>query len=124
MKIRSKCFWYQYNKKSTKLFLWARKEKCNIWNYKTLINDGKQIITPDKINLNLKSFYQNLLKKSISDIESFLSQTQLSTISDESYAKCETDITAENLFIGLRSMPDNKSPGNDGLSKGFYEAFL
>ena len=75
----------------------------------TSINDGKQIITPNEINLTLKRFYENLfkqdIKKSISDIETFLSQIQLPTI------------------VALKRMPNNKSPGNDGLSKEFYEAF-
>ena len=75
----------------------------------TSINDGKQIIMPNEINLTLKRFYQNLfkqdIKKSISDIETFLSQIQLPTI------------------VALKRMPNNKSPGNDGLSKEFYEAF-
>ena len=64
---------------------------------------------PNEINLTLKRFYENLfkqdIKKSISDIETFLSQIQLPTI------------------VALKRMPNNKSPGNDGLSKEFYEAF-
>ena len=75
----------------------------------TLINDGKQMIIPNEINLTLKRFYENLfkqdIKKSVSDVETFLSQTQLPTI------------------VALKSMPNNKSPVNDGLSKEFYEAF-
>ena len=48
-----------------------------------LIYDGKQITMPNKINLTLKSFYENLfqkdIKKSVSDIETFLSPMQLLT---------------------------------------------
>ena len=29
----------------------------------------------------------------------------------------------ENILAVLRSMPNNKTPGNDGLSKEFYETF-
>ena len=63
------------------------------------------------------------IKKSVSDIENLLRQIQLPTISDENYAKCETDITENNLFVALKSMPNNKSPGDDGLSREFYEFF-
>ena len=31
--------------------------------------------------------------------------------------------TEDNLFVALKSMPNNKSLGNDGLSKEFYEAY-
>ena len=80
---------------------------------------------PNEINLTLKiyeSLFQKDIKKSVSDIETFLTQIQLPTITDGNYAKDETDITADNLFVALKSKPNNKSPGNDGLSKGFYEA--
>ena len=36
---------------------------------------------------------------------------------------CETEITIENLYESLCSMDNNKSPGNDGLSKEFYFKF-
>ena len=63
------------------------------------------------------------INKFISDIETFLSQMQLPTINFENYVECETDITEDNLFVVLKSMLNNKSPGNDGLYKEFYEAF-
>ena len=36
VKIRSKCFWYQYSEKAIILFLWTREEKYNKWNYKNV----------------------------------------------------------------------------------------
>ena len=47
------------------IFLWTRKEKCNMWNIKALINDGKEITMPNEINLTLKSFYENIFQKDI-----------------------------------------------------------
>ena len=48
---------------------------------------------------------------------------QLPFISTEKYSKYETDFTKDNLFLALKSMPNNKSPSNNGLSKKFYETF-
>ena len=48
---------------------------------------------------------------------------KLPTIREENYAICESDITEDNLFVALKSMPSNKFPGNDGLSKEFFETF-
>ena len=59
MKIRSKCSWYQYGEKSTKLFYGLEKKNVICGTIKTLINDGKEIIMPNEINLTLKSFYEN-----------------------------------------------------------------
>ena len=36
---------------------------------------------------------------------------------------CENDLTEDELLITLKSMQNNKTPVNDGLTKEFYEAF-
>ena len=82
----------------------------------------------NRINLTLKNVHENLFQKdtknSVSDIEIFFSQIQLPTITFyENYAKFETDITEDNLFVSIKSTPNNKSRGNDGLFKEFCETF-
>ena len=37
---------------------------------------------------------------------------------------CEGSLTKTEIWEGLNSMANNKSPGNDGLSKEFYVCFL
>ena len=44
-------------------------------------------------------------------------------LSKEKQDSCEGVITEKELFEALKSMQNNKSPCNDGLSKGFYETF-
>ena len=44
-------------------------------------------------------------------------------LSKEKQDSCEGVITEKELFEALKSMQNNKSPGNDGLSKEFYETF-
>ena len=36
---------------------------------------------------------------------------------------CENDLTEDELLISLKSMQNYKTPGNDGLTKEFYETF-
>ena len=36
---------------------------------------------------------------------------------------CDNDLTDKKLFDALKGTPNNKSPGNDGLTKDFYEKF-
>ena len=36
---------------------------------------------------------------------------------------CENDLTEDELLITLKSMQNNKTPVNDGLTKEFYETF-
>ena len=65
MKLRSKCSWYQYSKKSTKSFYELKKKNAISGSIKTLINDKKQIIMPNEIHLTLKTFYEDLFRKDI-----------------------------------------------------------
>ena len=37
--------------------------------------------------------------------------------------KCEGEITESEFLKSLKSMKNDKSPGNDGLTKEFYETF-
>ena len=94
---------------------------------KTLLEDGKEITTPFEITLTLKKFYENLFQKtiakSLSDIEMFLSDIHLPTTSDENYNICKAEITEDNLLVALKSIPNNKTPGDDSLSKEFYGTF-
>ena len=53
----------------------------------------------------------------------FLSDIHLPTISDKNYTICEAEISENNLLVALKRIPNNKTPGNDGLSKEFYETF-
>ena len=36
---------------------------------------------------------------------------------------CKIKIWEKELYNALKSIPNNKTPGNDGFSKEFYEAF-
>ena len=69
-----------------KIFLRLGKEKCIAWTIKTLLEDGKEITTLSEISLTLNKFYENL--KPISDIEMFLSDIHVATITDENYNIC------------------------------------
>ena len=57
------------------------------------------------------------------DINAYLSQINIPILTEEQFQTCEGPITESELLSALKSMPNNKSPGNDGLTK-FYEHFL
>ena len=44
-------------------------------------------------------------------------------LTKEQLQKCEGVIAEEKLLKALKKMPNNKSPGNDGIAREFYEAF-
>ena len=52
-----------------------------------------------------------------------MSSIEVPCFTEEQYTKCEFIISEEELICALKNMPKNKSPGNDGLTKEFYETF-
>ena len=50
--------------------------------------------------------------------------SKFSQLSNEQSLECEKYISGEELFEALKSMPNDKSARNDGLTKEFFEKFL
>ena len=57
--------------------------------------------------LDVLNFYKSFYKK----------------LTNEQTLSCECIISEDEVFKSLKSIDNNKSPGNDGLSKEFYECF-
>ena len=79
------------------------------------------------INKNLHSFYQNLFSKnndiSWQKVLPYLQDKNLPKLNDDQCALWKKGITEEEVKHELNKMEINKSPGNDGLTKEFYETF-
>ena len=56
-------------------------------------------------------------------IEAFLENIPLPRLINEQTLSCEVIISEDKVFKSLKSMENNKSPGNDRLSKEFDECF-
>ena len=79
----------------------------------TLIEQMKSFISK-----TIKNFFENFVTKSNSDyIIVLISSIQLPSVSIESFNNCESDFTEESLLAALKSMSNNKTPGNNGLLK-------
>ena len=126
-KVRSKCEWYQHGEKPAKFFLNLEKQKVINTIARHLIDDTKDITDVKKINACLCKFYKNFFKKNVSksdsERESFFNSITLPNLKSKSFDICESKITEKDLITALRSMPNGKSPGQDGLIKEFYEYF-
>ena len=87
----------------------------------------KELNNSQEINHALYNFYQTLFKEklSISEecIQSFLDKLFLPKFNENQTFKCEGAITESELLKPLTSMDNDKSPGNDGITKEFYIAF-
>ena len=59
----------------------------------------------------------------MTEIKSFFSHINIPKLSEDKGKLCEQDLTNKDLCDSLKRMQNDKSPGNDGLTKIFYETF-
>ena len=127
IKVRSRCDWYEHGEKSTKFFLNLEKYHATHSHIRSILVDEKELTDSDKINTQLLLFYKKLFSKNLakqfSNLETYLEKILLPKLSLDQKQFCEGNLTEKELFTALKSMENNKSPGNDGLTKEFYIAF-
>ena len=56
-------------------------------------------------------------------MEIVFSDVYIPKLSENQIKLCKDNLTAKDLYNSLKSMQSDKSPGNDGLTKEFYETF-
>ena len=127
IKIRSKCDWYEFGEKSSKFFLNLEKQHALQNQVQTLLFGQNEITNKNQINHQLHHFYKTLFTEKLQiqneDIAAYLNQINIPVLTGEQSQTCEGPISENELLIALKNMSNNKSPGNDGLTKEFYETF-
>ena len=80
-----------------------------------------------EINKQIFSFYQSLFSRKVKNqtdkTEAYLEKLPLPKLTNEQTLSCEGIISEEEVFKSLKFVENNKSFGNGGLSKEFYECF-
>ena len=123
--IRSRCDWYEHVEKSPKKNL--EKKHAVQKQIRTISCSEKEITNEKEINNELFKFYKALFEPKINVsnalIQDYLNRIEIPKLTKEKSQKCKGEITEEEHLKALKKMPNNKSPGNDGITKEFYEAF-
>ena len=92
-----------------------------------VIINQDEITNEDEINRQVYSFYQSLFSRKVQNhtdkIEAYLEFIYLPKLTNKQILSCEGIISKDEVFKRLKSVENNKSPGNDGLSKEFYEYY-
>ena len=93
----------------------------------TLFCGENEVTDKHKINWELEYFYKNLFTEKSEfqkeNINAYLSQINIPILIEEQSQTCEGPMTESELLNAPKSMPNNKSPENDGLKKEFCETF-
>ena len=128
VRLRSKCDWYEQGEKSTKFFLNLEKQRGNQNRIRKLIANEKEINNETEILNEIKLFYKTLFqnpsqKHSTDDINHFLNALGISKLSTDQIILCDIEVTEKGLYDSMKSMENDKSPGNNGLTKESYVTF-
>ena len=75
----------------------------------------------------IQLFYKKLLTENLSiskqNVVTLLENLPVPKLQKEQVIKCEGEIKEYELLQSLKSMKNDKSPGNHGLTKEIYETF-
>ena len=66
---------------------------------------------------------KHFLNKTNVEKQRFLNSLSTKTLKNEQYNPCEKKISETDLFDSMKSMTNNKTPGNDGLAKELCKTF-
>ena len=86
--------------------------------------DDNIVVNPKDILLEEDKFYKELFQSketNLVDNENLFKN--ITTLNHEEQSWCENEITVEELAKSLKELPNNKTPGSDGLSTDFYKFF-
>ena len=76
---------------------------------------------------NIKVFYETLFKRNFSEAnvkkQEFHNSLDTKTFKNQLLDLCENEIRETDLFESMKSMKNNKTPGNYGLSEKLYKIF-
>ena len=127
IRIRSKSDWYESGKKSTKFFLNLEKSRSSQGVVRSTLKNKIEVKHQSEINNELYKFYKNLFKENLNTskeaISSFLENINLPRLTNEQAVECEGIISETELLRALKSMKNDKSPENYGITKEFCEFF-
>ena len=68
----------------------------------------------------MKLFLKKYKQKTAAQIKRFLNHINIQKLSEDKAKLCELDLSKEDFQDSLKNMQNDKSPGNDGLTKEFF----
>ena len=99
----------------------------NLEKTRSLKNILRKICSETQEITDLTKIYANLfkekLKTNIESLNNFLSDLSIPSLSETQKQICEEELTEKDIYESMISFDNNKSPGNDGLTKEFYQTF-
>lgn len=122
--LRSKVVWAEHGEKNSKYFLNLEKHNYTNKLISKLEIEGETVTDPKEINKHIKTFYENLYgPNEVNDelLENVL--LDIPKLAQEDSDITKGLITYSECLKSLKSLPNGKTPGIDGLTTDFYKFF-
>ena len=92
-----------------------------------ICSETQELTDLTKINTAIFDFPANLFKEKLKmnseSPNNFLNDLSIPSLSETQKQICEEELTEKDIYESMISFDNNKSPGNDGLTKEFYQTF-
>ena len=121
--FRSKAKWYEEGERNTKYFFALEKAKYNAKTCFSIIDEqGSEHSNPSDILQLQKLFYEDLYQED-KEVSFNMENKYGITVPDQIRENQEKQIMLEDLQSAIKTMNNNKTPGEDGLPVDFYKVF-
>ena len=126
--LHSRSTWYEKSEKSTKYLLTLEKHQKSKTFVKRLISRKTELFDYKDILFTIREFYTDLfsckLAVTVQECEEFLDTLDIPSLMPDERDICEGMINENKCFNCLQSMPSNKTPGNDRITREFDITFF
>ena len=125
--LRSRAVWYEKGEKSSRYFFTLEKGQKSKTSIRKLNVDGVEVEEQKQVLQCIHTYYRNLFQitsnLTIRQCKAFINDFNLPVLTSELSDLCEGLLHSSECYQSLISMPSNKMPGNDSITKEFYVAF-
>ena len=123
--FRSRSNYVMNGEKNSKFFFNLERKNYFCKNMRSVKNSKNELITEqNKILEEQRKFYQTLFTTNKNIIFDLHPMADEKVLTNEQKNLLERPISLTEIKTSLQSMPGNKCPGIDGLTKEFYETFF
>ena len=125
--VRSRAKWIEDGEKNTKYFLQLEKQNSKLKSIKALDINDNIVTNADEVMSECEKYYKTLYtndsKVINDDTENPFLNAEHPMLEEEEKRFCDRSITIDECLKSLKELPNNKSPGSDGLPADFYKFF-
>ena len=125
--MRSKIKWMELGEKPSKYFLNLEKQNRVNKEIRRLSTENGHVINgQDYILKEIFKFYSNLYQaKEVEDVDlvTLLDHSDIPKLTPEKSIILEGPLSVDEVYSMLKTMKNNKSPGQDGFTVEFYRFF-